>query len=255
MTVLELLVVLAIIVVLIYSLGIGLRKVTEGDLVDDTLEVASVLRRTSQLAVETAQLHRVVFDFDKGTYDIEVCQGSGTLTHGADGDRTADPRKVQDQLETARQRLATAGADTGTGGGATAQPTNADDAARTAAAIAGQHVLDRVCGPAIEDIAPDKRNRQERELHFRSLNKDVGVKWHEIWVQHIDDSVTTGVAMLYFFPDGSAEKAIIELARGDEIFTVLVYGLTSRVEVLDGKYDKPEDHMMRDAKGDKEAER
>jgi len=259
MTVLELLVVLAIIVVLIYSLGIGLRKVTEGDLVDDTLEVASVLRRTSQLAVETAQLHRVVFDFEKGTYDIEVCQGSGTLVRGADGDRVADPRKVQDQLEAARQRLATAGATTGTtggtGGGATAQPANADDAARTAAAIAGQHVLDRVCGPAIEDIAPDKRNRQERELHFRSLNKDVGVKWHEIWVQHIDDSVTAGTAMLYFFPDGSAEKAIIELARGDEIFTVLVYGLTSRVEVLDGKFEKPDDHMMRDAKGDKEAER
>ena len=256
MTVLELMVVLAIIVMLVYGISYGLRKVTKADLVDDSLEVASTLRKASLLALETGQLHRVVFDFDKGTYDIEVCQGSGTLQRGPDGDRTADPRKVQDQLEAARQRLATAGADTGTAGaGAAAQPANADDAARTAAAIAGQHVLDRVCGPAVEDFGPDKRNAQERQLHFRKLNKESGVKWHEIWVQHVDDSVTAGIAMLYFFPDGSAEKAIVEVGAGDDVFTVLVYGLTSRVEVLDGKYDKPEDHMLRDAKGDKEAER
>lgn len=254
MTVLELLVALAVIVLLVYGVGAGMNKITEGDLVDDTLELASVLRRTNQLAVETGQLHRVMFDFEKGTYDVEVCQGSGALTRGADGDRIADPRKVQDQLENARQRLATAGADTGQPG-AGAQTVAADDAARTAAALAGQHVLDRVCGPAVEDIAPDKRRQQERQLHYRSLNKSAGVKWHEIWLQHLDESVTTGSAALYFFPDGSAEKAIVELARGDEVFTVLIYGLTGRVEIVDGKFDKPDDHMMRDAKGDKEDER
>src|SRR5258705_822523 len=107
MTVLELLVVLAIIVLLLYGGGLALSKVTEADLVDDTLELASVLRRTNQLAVETGQLHRVVFDFEHGAYDVEVCQGSGTLMRGPDADRVADPRKVQDQIEAARQRLAT----------------------------------------------------------------------------------------------------------------------------------------------------
>src|SRR5688572_14857448 len=98
LTVLELMVVLAILVMLIYGMGRGLRKLTKGDLVDDALELASTLRKTSLLAVETGQIHRVVFDFEAGAYIVEVCAGAGTVLRGGEAERVADPRKVADQL-------------------------------------------------------------------------------------------------------------------------------------------------------------
>jgi hypothetical protein len=245
MTVLEIMVALAVIVLLI-GLGIGgLRRVTKADLVDDTLDLASALRRVNQLAIETGQLHRVVIDFEKHTYALEVCQGSSMIVRNQkDDDREADPRKVQGQLEAARQRLQSGP------GGQTVQPANAEDAAKVAAALAGHHVLDRVCGPAAQTPAPDAS-----KVPIRQLKIERNVKFKEVWVQHLEDSTTTGTVSIYFFPVGAAEKTVIELVSGSDVFTILIHGLSSRVEVRDGEIEHPEDHLMRDIKGDKEVER
>jgi len=243
MTILEIMVVLAIVVALLY-LGVGgIRRVTKADLVDDTLDLASALRRTNMLAVETGQLHRVVIDFEHNTYAMEVCEGSSTIERSAKEERVMDPRKVQDQLTSAKQRLSTTG-------GQSIEPANAEDAAKVAAALAGHHVLDRVCGPAAQTPAPDAS-----KVPIRQLRVEKGVKFHEVWVQHLDDSVTTGTVSIYFFPVGSAEKTVIELASGGDTLSVLVYGLSGRVEVKDEAIAHPEDHLLRNMKGDKEAER
>jgi len=209
--------------------------------VDDTLELAAVLRRTNELAIETGQLHRVVLDFANREHAIEVCQGAGTLQKGAESaDRTVDPRKVADRLEVARQRLSAPGP-------TAAQPADAEDAARLAAAIAGHHVVDRVCGPAVETPAPGAKRIPKRTLRSE-------VKFQEVWVQHLDDSVTQGTVTLHFFPNGSAEKSVIVLHKGDDAFTILVHGLTGRVEVKDEKVAHPEDHLLRDLEGNEVAE-
>lgn len=252
MTMLEMMVVIAIIVLLLYTAISGLRRVTKADLTDDTLDFASALRRTSLAAVETGRLHRVVIDFEKNTYLIEVCDGSKTIARGVKAaDREVDPKKVQDQLTAAKQRLATA---TGNLGGAaapdTAMPGTAEDAAKVAAALAGHHVMDQVCAPAAMSPAPDAK-----PVPIRQLRVDAGVKFREVWVQHLEESTTAGVVPIYFFPVGSAEKSVIELALGDEVFSVLIHGLTGRVEVKDEALAHPEDHLLRNFKGDKDADR
>src|SRR5678815_5418356 len=70
---------------------------------------------------------------------------------------------------------------------------------------------------------------------IRKLRKDKGVKFKEVWVEHRDDSTTKGRVAIYFFPIGSAEKTVIELTDGSEVFTVLVFGLSGRVELHDGE--------------------
>jgi hypothetical protein len=67
---------------------------------------------------------------------------------------------------------------------------------------------------------------------------------------------------IYFYPNGGSEKAVIELTDGDvdkvndgETFSVLVYGLTGRVELMDGILRDVNDHMMKNAMGDKDARR
>jgi hypothetical protein len=46
---------------------------------------------------------------------------------------------------------------------------------------------------------------------------------------------------------------VIELTDGTDVFTVLVYGLTGRVELRDSVLHDVNEHMMRNAMGDKEA--
>src|ERR1051326_2608728 len=79
MTVLELMVVLAIIggaVVLVRS---GFRLITKADLVENSTELASGMKRGMPLAVEHGEMHRIVFDLDKQIYAVEVCLGSTAI--------------------------------------------------------------------------------------------------------------------------------------------------------------------------------
>src|SRR5262249_23974044 len=123
------------------------------------------------------------------------------------------------------------------------------DVAR-ATALAGQKVGASTCTPA-DAAAGDSEGRGLTG----GLRADRGIKVREVWVQHLQDSLTDGTVQFYFFPSGSAEKAIIELTDGSATFSVLVHGLSGRVELLDGEVEHPEDHMMRDPEGNKEAER
>ena len=56
-------------------------------------------------------------------------------------------------------------------------------------------------------------------------------------------------------PAGWAEKAIITLGDGRETYAIYLHGLTGRVEVKDGEPRDPDDHLLRNAKGEDEAER
>src|SRR5918994_765351 len=79
MTILELMIVLAIIGAGIFLVRTGFRVLTKADLVDNANELSAILKRTSQLALEKGEMHRVVFDVDKHLYAVEVCQGARTL--------------------------------------------------------------------------------------------------------------------------------------------------------------------------------
>ena len=54
---------------------------------------------------------------------------------------------------------------------------------------------------------------------------------------------------------GSSEKSVIEMTDGSETFTILVFGLTGRVELRDGTLKSVDDHMLRNAMGDRDTKR
>jgi hypothetical protein len=76
-----------------------------------------------------------------------------------------------------------------------------------------------------------------------------------VWVQHLRDPVTSGMVAIHFFPLGSAEKAIVEIGDGSKTFSVVVWGLTGRVELQDGAIRDPDDFLYRDAEGEESEER
>jgi type II secretory pathway pseudopilin PulG len=242
MTVLELMIVLAIIgggAVLVRS---GFRLITKADLVDNSTELAAIMRRASQLAIEHGEMHRVTFDLDKSLYVVEVCRG--TMAIQRNELLRPDAETTKRALEKGKERLRGLPADAL----ATGDP---EEATRRATALSGHHIADRTCVPATDSITGDAMGKG----WARALRANKGIKFKEIWVQHRDDGVTKGQVAIYFFPVGSAEKAIIELTDGSETFSILIYGLTGRVELRDGELRDINDHMLRNVMGDKDARR
>lgn len=241
MTVLELMIVLAILgggVVLVRS---GFRLLTKADLVENSTELAAVMKRTGQLAIEKGVMHRIVFDLDKQIYAVEACGGATTLQRNEAV--RPDEEKAKDALERGKQRM--------NGLPAEALAADPDAATKRALSLAGSHIADRTCATVEDPISGDAEGKK----WVRALRAGKGIKFKEIWVQHRDESVTKGQVAIYFFPTGSSEKAVVEVTDGSETFTVLVYGLTGRVQLKDGTLRDVNDHMLRNPLGDKDKER
>jgi hypothetical protein len=242
MTVLEIMIVLAIIGAGAILVRSGFRMISKADLVENATELSAILKRTNQLAIENGEMHRVVFDFEKAAYMVEICQGATAIMRNEK--LIKDPEEVKAAMERGKQRLEQMPEDALAAG-------DAEEATRRATAIAGHHVADRQCVPATDGVTGDSSGKK----WVRQLYKDKGIKLKQIYVQHRDSAVTKDHEAIYFFPTGSAEKAVIELTDGDETFSILVHGLTGRVELRDGELSNVDDHMMRNAMGDKNAER
>ena len=250
MTVLEMMVVLAIIGMLA-AFGYGVvRKLTRADLVSDTNRLAAIMSRASELAQETGHLYRVVIDADEDVVTVESCEGNGAVQRLKPGEKPLTDKEVKDRIADAKGKLAATKDGNMMQQGMMQVPTPADDA-KTAAAIAGHHVGDQLCTTVVDVWSGDDSGRPL----VLKLKKDSGVKPKEVWVQHRLDSVTTGKSYVYFFPLGSAERAIVELTDGDAVYSVRTYGLSGRIETIDGEVPDAADIMRRDASGEREVDR
>jgi general secretion pathway protein H len=249
MTVLEIMIVLAIIGGMFFIAYSGFRYVTKADLVENSTELTAIMRRASQLAIEHGEVHRVVLDFDRDPaddkrfdYAVEVCHGPALIVRN-EAVRN-DEEETKRKLDQGKQRLNGLPPDALSSG-------DAEEATHRATALAGHHVADRICTPATDNLSGDANGK----AWLRRIRKSNGIKFKEVWVQHRDESVTKGQVAIYFFPQGQAEKAVIELTDGSEVFSVIVSGLTGRVELHDGAPKDVSDVMLKNVMGDRNAKR
>jgi prepilin-type N-terminal cleavage/methylation domain-containing protein len=259
LTLLEIMIVIAIIGLLLGVLAPAVRTFTHGDLTDDTAELVGYLRRASQLAIENGEQMRVLIDVDTGTYVVEECKGAASLAKNQEVIRP-DADKLKAAQDKGQERLRDLPQDALAVG-------DADEAMKRAIAIAGHHIADRTCAPVREGLtgqstaggAMSKKENAEAQSKsdwIRHLHSTNGIKFKEIHVQHKDETTTKGQVAIYFYPNGSAEKAVIVLVEDDKTYrTILVYGLTGWIQQKTGRLDDIDDHMMRNAMGDRDKRR
>jgi type II secretory pathway pseudopilin PulG len=240
-TLLEIMIVLAIMGASLMLVRSGFRLVTKADLAENAVEMVALLRRTNQMAIESGELHRVLIDLDKHAYAIEVCQGEAAIS------RNEAVRVEEDVKQRAILRME------GQLQGLAPETLASDpeEAAKKALALAGHHIADRSCGPPSTVISGDSQGKG----WIRQLRVSKGIKFRDVWVQHQDKSSSDGQVAVYFFPIGSSEKAVIELTDGTDVFSILIYGLTSLVQLRDGALQDVDDHMLRNIKGDRNKDR
>ncbi|HET9619722.1 MAG TPA: hypothetical protein VFP84_00050 [Kofleriaceae bacterium] len=240
MTVLEIMIVLAVIAGMFYIVRSGFRLVTKADLVEDAVGLTAVMKRASQLAVEHGEQHRVIFDLDTQAYVVEVCEGQTAIKRNED--LHVNPDETKRAIERGKQKLNLLSAEALSSG-------DAEDATKRAAALAGHHIADRLCKPATDSLTGDAAGKG----WLRKLKKDKGIRFKDIYVAHRDDPVSKGQVAIYFSAYGTAEKAVIELTDGSEVFSVLIYGLTGKVELHDGALKDVNDHMLKNVMNKQDA--
>ena len=154
MTVLELMVVLAIIAGASLLVRSGFRLITKADLVENSTELSAIMRRASTLAVEHGEMHRVVIDLDTQVYTVEVCQGAVAIQ------RNEVLRASEEDKAKAREKGKNAFANMPVQATEASDP---QDAEKRAMAVAGHHIADRTCVTAADTVTGDAKGREDDE--------------------------------------------------------------------------------------------
>lgn len=242
MTLLEIMIVLAVIGS-VTALGISMvRRVTSADLRKQAAEVAAVLKTTYNMATQSGMHHRVLFDLDEQTFRIEACEDHLKIRKDDDDEEDeVDPEDLARLLERrptsdrAKEILEAA---------------TPEEAVHQAAALEGTRI-----GAARCRVPERPTGDADGRGAVRKVATGLGVKIGQIHVQHKDKPVVDGSVSINFFPLGYAEKAVIEVTAKDGTQrAVLIHRLTGRIELKRDKYDA-DLHMRRDVAGKREDKR
>lgn len=199
-TLIEMLVVLAIVAGMMGAAVYGLNTVTAANLRDEAMRLTSVMQFTwSRAAVEQVN-YRLVIDLDKNTYWTEVSDANvvKALSEAGDLRRQMDKRAENDEIEQEE------GLDEDSIGYET-DPFGISQATSFTRA---------------ENAAIEPKNFHD------------GIEIYQVLTTRQDAPITDGVAAVSFFPDGFQEPVIIVLRDSHGAFySVINEPLTGRVKI------------------------
>ncbi|HYX91461.1 MAG TPA: prepilin-type N-terminal cleavage/methylation domain-containing protein [Myxococcaceae bacterium] len=101
--------------------------------------------------------------------------------------------------------------------------------------------------PTLEDVFASEKARVETEAQFSGFEPlDVGraeissAVRMSVWVRGQREPVRSGVAYLYFHPQGYADRARVFVQQGNNAWTIDVSPLTGKAEVIPGLEEVPD---------------
>ncbi len=218
-TLIEVLVVVAIVAMLTGGVVMGAGSLMTARLRESASLIASAVRVAYNHANATSRVTRLVLDFEGRTITIEDSPGRMFLQAG---DRT--------------------------GGAAAATDVEQSVVSESEAILEGVRAPRPSFAPVTNllGFSGDKGAQAQKPL---SSN----VYFRQVEVDHEDEAVTQDRVYIYFFPGGQAERAAIQIQRGqgdadeDDILTISVAPLTGKVEVLGGPVEMPRPRSEEDA--------
>jgi prepilin-type N-terminal cleavage/methylation domain-containing protein len=227
-TLIEMMVVLAILGLLVGSLTVGYARLPGTALKREGVKLAAALRSAYDRATASGAHHRVIIDIAKGTFFVERCEGKVQV------------RKVRDlKEEVERQRL------------------EAEKQARMSDAQSNEALLGAMTKDAGQRLggsgggAGASCTPVSGELGKKqTLGGTPKVSFHRVFVAHLQEPAKDGVVSLNFFPLGTAERAVIELSVGEEEqFSIAVRPLSGRIDMGPGEWRDVDDVVHEDAEG------
>lgn len=225
-TLIEILVVLAIVGILAGLSIRGMRSLARSDLRASVSHVSGAIRYLFNRASTTGQYHRLVIDIDAGRYWAEVSDDMFYLPR--------DP-----ETESSAKKLAALEADLD----------EKDARRKELAAASGDVDMSKV-------LPMDFRPKKARFGAFKESNlKPVTLKntvVMDVFTPRVADPVTKGRAYVYFFPLGQTEPAVIHLSDPTQqtIYSLVVHPITGRVRIYNSYIEPPIDMRVDDEGND-----
>jgi prepilin-type N-terminal cleavage/methylation domain-containing protein len=213
-TLIEVILVVAIIAVVVTGATFGLGAITRTRLRSSAFKVTSAARFAYNRSLTQGTTTRLVFDFEKNTMAIEETETPVTLA--TEEQLEADPGQAVDPWDLARARLE--------------QPLDVVRPTSPFHPITNQHgkILERYTAQPVGD----------------------GIAIQALISPHETDKRTDGEGSLYFFPGGVTEHAVIQLSDSSEtVYSVEIHPLTGNARIHNFAYE-PLDEL--DDEGDVE---
>lgn len=235
-TLLEVLIVLAIVALLMGGVTVGLRALLSTQLRSGASRTAAAMRAAFQRAMLTGKTLRLAIDLDKGKLWLEVSDRSVALRGGAEQQVTTDEHEAESG-EPAPAPKAPGLMPFGMGGGSEEGGDEELPSGIDVKQLLAQHE---------RDLEPVRRAKALfkpfKAAGVGRVTLRGGVSIEAVVTPRLEDPVTKGMAYVYFFPRGHAESAIIVLRdRGEGHYSVLMRPLTGRAEIFPCRLRMPKD--------------
>ena len=226
-TLIEIIVVLAIIG-LIVGMGVnGLRRLAKSDLRAEATHLSGAMRFLFDRASTTGKTHRLVLDLEGGRYWAEVTDDHFFVPR--DAETPAETRKREaDEAKEDEEKAAAA---------EKAKSSAAADLFGSSSTSSSGLPMNSSYDPAKLDIGEFKPQRarfaafKETALKPVKLKKNVVIR--SVYTPRSTEPVTSGRAYVYFFPLGQTEASILMLSDpdGDTIYSLVAHPITGRVRI------------------------
>lgn len=218
----EVLVAMAIIGLATGGVLFGLRSLLKTEMRGAATKLAAAIRYSYDRAITTGAFYRLHINLDEQSYRLERSETrvllSGTKETGNHRGRGED-RDVLDRAEEAAENRS--------------QPSG----------------LPPELLPPPSPRRPKFAEYKDSALPRVKLGR---VRILDIYTPRQPEPYSAGHAYLHFFPDGHTERAIIHLGtdpEDEDQYSLIVHGLTGRVEVRPGRVPPPPDFESRDSRG------
>jgi prepilin-type N-terminal cleavage/methylation domain-containing protein len=229
-TLIEIIVVLLVIALVTAALTVGYGRLPATVLKHEAVHIAAVVRSAYDRATTSGALHRVVLDLDEGSYHVERCEGKIELRRSRDVKEEAE--RQRDEAERAELAAQLQTPDSVLKG-------MLKDAGQTVGGSAGTAAAK--CTPVSGDMGKPTK-----------LGGHPKVSFGKVYVGHLEEPAQKGKVTINFFPLGTAEKAIIQLAVDEEnVFSIAIHPLSGKIDMAQGAMSRPDDFMANDATGNR----
>ena len=223
MTLIELSIALAIVAVLFSAVVMTAGALTGTKAKSSAAELAGVIRSVYDSAGLRGKTCRLVFQ-------LPTAKQEGPVKYWAEcaAGNVTTSRARDDLLQQDRQKLAELAS----------RPQPSSPTARPPSSSTYQ--------PNFQDLMAQERDRVEAAARFsvytapeitpRQLPSAVKLS---VWTKHQREAVLSGIAYLYFFPQGFTEKAMIFVGQGNNVWTISVQPLTGKAVIVGEQLEVP----------------
>jgi general secretion pathway protein H len=206
MTLIEVLVVMALIALVVGAASAGFRSLAKSDMRTSASKMSGTIRYLFDRASTTGKVHRLVLDLDKGKFWAEVSDDKFIMAGG----RESAESRVKEVLRLAKE---------------------SEDAKKRAEERAG--LSEMQARYQQEDYRPKRaRFGAFKEMVLKTVDlKDTVIA--DLFTPRLDEPLDSGQGYIYFFPLGMTEAAIVHLTdkKHESFYSLVVHPLTGRVQI------------------------